>query len=133
MGWALERWEPVALQPLENRPEWWTDPWEMLLGYHIAPWPVYVALLPPTRFKEDKGADIIVIARSACRRVATTADRIFVTRNPGPENDLVGATIGVISSDMHVTVNKTGSFQGFSDLVMGESGSGWSTSQTLTW
>jgi hypothetical protein len=51
-------------------------------------------------------ADITVIERSARRTETEEMNGVQVERKPGPDNDVVGSTIGIIWSATYATTNK---------------------------
>jgi hypothetical protein len=83
-GLADEQREPVVLKDLESKPEWWTDPWEMLKGHQSHPLPQFLVPIPPTHFQDQNQPDITVIARSVCRLETVEVNGVTVDAKPGP-------------------------------------------------
>jgi hypothetical protein len=61
-------------------------------------------VVPPTQFTDVNDEDITVIARSVCRmgEMLMKTGR-EMSMKPGPEGELLGATVGVIWRVTHVT------------------------------
>jgi hypothetical protein len=115
-GWGLYHQQhpqqPVQIVSWKTKPEWWTNPWEMLCGYRPGPVGAYLRPMGPARFQEENFSDIMSFVLSNDRVHTGTVNGVETRTTPGPGNDLVGSTIAVAWSEARVTMIKKATQRG---------------------
>jgi hypothetical protein len=88
----------------KNRPEWWSDLWDMLSGFNNQHTQRFLLAIPPMRYKEQDWPDQCALLRSKHRFRMEEVDRVEIERTPENDPSPVAATAAVISSEANITM-----------------------------